>query len=278
MNKLFGVFIILLTVWVVKLSIDIYTLENQRVKALNHSLEQQNQRIATLYDQMIAVQEQQAKLNTQPISANIQTRAVENQNVSEHYQDQQHYIIDRLALIQANLQQQRVSIALEQTQNLRQKLAQEQPLAESLNTALIEALVRDQNTMTLYLQQRAEHQFILQQQLNSISQKLKPAMLDSRDSKWQWSSWLSIGRAEQIPDMQNRILHYKELQLRLLLAQHALYSGQPTFYKAQIKDIIEGLSAYPDRNTHSIVTHLQKLESMALTTPPQLSALALMQN
>ncbi|KAF7276658.1 hypothetical protein GWI33_009985 [Rhynchophorus ferrugineus] len=278
MNRLLWLVVVLLLIWIIKLSVHIYGLENQQLHSLSNHQDQQNQRIATLYDQIVAIQEQQEKLATQAVKQSKSQASVSHVALPANVeQEQQRYISDRLALIQANLQQQRSGVALEQLQALRQKLVEEQPLPESLNTALIEALLRDQNSITLYLQQRNEHQQILQQQLHGIAQKLQPVMLDSKQNKWQWSSWLSFGRAEQIPDMQNRVFHYKELQLRLLLAQQALYAGQQAFYRAQLKDTIVALSAYPDRDTHQIVGNLQKLETMSLIATPQLSALALVQ-
>ncbi|MCH4248132.1 MAG: hypothetical protein LKF82_09955 [Acinetobacter populi] len=275
MNKVLWIILIVFCAWLSKLSIDVYSLENQKIDALNKNIEQQNQRVASLYDQLIALQKQQ---NSQPLAVSKTAPATAMSSTTEEKTySAQDYVQDRLQLIQAALQQQRFTVALEQIQHLRQQLIEKKLLSESLNLALIEALSKDQSAITLYMQQRAEHQQILQQQLLKIGRNFQADSLDQAQSKWQWSNWLSIGKADQIPDLQQRKLYFKQLQLQLLLAQQALYAGQTIFYRSQIQDMIEGLSAYPDRNARKVIESLQKLDRLALSAPPQLSALALMQ-
>ncbi|MFU8925310.1 hypothetical protein [Acinetobacter puyangensis] len=274
MNKVLWIILIILSVWLFKLSTDVYSLENRKVDVLNKNIEQQNQRIASLYDQLIALQKQQ---NHQPLPASKTSTSPSITATEEESYSAQDYVQDRLQLIQAALQQQRFTVALEQIQQLRQRLIDQQLLSESLNLALIEALSKDQSAITLYMQQRAEHQQILQQQLLKIGQNLQADSLDHVENKWRWSNWLSVGRADEIPDLQQRKLYFKQLQLQLLLAQQALYAGQSIFYRTQIQEMITGLSAYPDHNARQVLAGLQKLDRLALSAPPQLSALALVQ-
>lgn len=276
MYKVLWLILVLFGIWIVKLSFDLYSLENNKIAALSSSLEQQNQKIGGLYDQMIALQKQQT-----PMESNQQTKTTEQQlqpkaDLSIVYTAQD-YVVDRLQLIQSALQQQQFTVALEQIQILRQKLQLQKPLSERVNLALIEALNKDQNTITLFLQQRAEHQQVLQQELRQIEQALRPRSLDQEQQKWQWSTWFNISKADRVPNMQNRTIYFKHLQLQLLLAQQALYAGQVNFYRLQLQDIIEGLSVYPDQQARNIIASLRKLETLALSTPPQLSASALIQ-
>lgn len=317
MNKIGALILLLIVVWLGKLSFDLYFVKADQLNALNLSLNQQSQRVSALYDQLISMQQfheqsfqenpsltntsqnRQSKSNppknpnTQtsrsqqnqaqqnslqalnPTLASINASSFENQRLN---QDRLSYVKDRLSLIQAMLQQQRISMALSQIQNLKQKLGQEQLLASSLNSTLIEALQRDQNTISQYLQQRTEHLSILQQQLQKIETQLEPAPLDQASQSKSWSNWFKLQRVEpsQQPDLHQRALHYKEMQLQLLLAQQALNTGQNAFYRQQIATLAKNLAVYPDIASQSVLKSLQKLDGIALNPAPQLSAITLL--
>lgn len=322
MNKIGALILLLIVVWLGKLSFDLYFVKADQLNALNLSLNQQSQRVSALYDQLISMQQfheqsfqenpsltntsqnrqsksnQPKNPNTQtsrsqqnqaqqnqaqqnslqalnPTLASINASSFENQRLN---QDRLSYVKDRLSLIQAMLQQQRISMALSQIQNLKQKLGQEQLLASSLNSALIAALQRDQNTITQYSQQRSEHLSVLQQQLQKIETQLDPVALDQASQSRTWSNWFKLQRVEpsQQPDFQQRALHYKEMQLQLLLAQQALYAGQKAFYRQQIATLAENLAVYPDATSLSVLKSLQKLDGIALNPAPQLSAITLL--
>lgn len=272
MNKSILILVVCLIVWSTKLTVDVYLLKNQQLKQLDTLLDQQIQRLGNLNDQLVVLQKK-------TLMPNAEHPAI----VSEHNEpasfefSAQDYVIGRLQLIQSALQQQQFTLALEQMQDLRQLVIEKQPLAESLNQALLEALQRDQNRISIYLQQRTEHLQILQQQLNQVELAMSPKSLDRVENKWHWPSWLSIGRADQIPDLQNRALHYKQIQLQMLIARQAIYAGQHAFYQAQIEQIVQMLSAYPDQDSRDIITQLQKINTLTWSTPPQLKTLALLE-
>ena len=322
MNKIVALILLLIVVWLGKLSFDLYFVKADQLNALNLSLNQQSQRVSALYDQLISMQQfheqtfqenpsltntsqnrqsksnQPKNPNTQtsrsqqnqaqqnqaqqnslqalnPTLASINASSFENQRLN---QDRLSYVKDRLSLIQAMLQQQRISMALSQIQNLKQKLAQEQLLASSLNSALIAALQRDQNTITQYSQQRSEHLSVLQQQLQKIETQLEPVALDQASQSRSWSNWFKLQRVDQVqqPDLQQRALHYKEMQLQLLLAQQALYAGQKAFYRQQITTLAENLAVYPDATSQSVLKSLKNLDGIALNPAPQLSSITLL--
>ena len=304
MNKIGTLLLLLIVVWLGKLSFDFYTLKNDQVNALNLSLTQQNQRISALYDQIVSLQQAHKPILSEDLQGNGQSNSTQSQNASNQSQlnalqllnptlasvyasnfesqrlnqDRLSYVKDHLSLIQAMLQQQRISAALSQIQNLKQKLGQEQLLASSLNSTLIEALQRDQNTITQYSQQRSEHLSVLQQQLQKIETQLEPVALDQASQSRSWSNWFKLQRVEPShqPDLQQRALHYKEMQLQLLLAQQALYAGQKAFYRQQIATLAENLAVYPDATSQSVLKSLKSLDGIALNPAPQLSAITLL--
>lgn len=277
MNKIIGVILVILSIWVVKLSMDVYTFKKQQDEQINTSLEQQNQRIGKLTDQLVVLQKQSNTPTTSNKQPTQQVVVADNSPADIPLYTTRDVIYDKLQIIQTLLQQQRFNLALEQIQLLKQKIVEQQPLAESLNLALLQALGKDQNAITLYLQQRNEHEQVLQQELRQIEQEMQPKSLDQEQQKWQRSTWWNVSKANRIPDMQNRTLYFRQMQLQLLIAQQALFAGQITFYQSQIRDVVEGLSVYPDKQARAIVARLQKLDLLPLSTPPKLSALALMQ-
>ncbi len=76
--------------------------------------------------------------------------------------------------------------------------------------------------------------------------------------------------------MHQRALHYKEMQLQLLLAQQALNTGQNAFYRQQIATLTKNLALYPDIASQSVLKSLQKLDGIPLNPAPQLSAITLL--
>ena len=290
MNKIGTLLLLLIVVWLGKLSFDFYTLKNDQVNALNLSLTQQNQRISALYDQIVSLQQAHKPILSEDLQGNGQSNSTQSQNASNQSQSNALQLLnptlasvyasnfESQRLNQAMLQQQRISAALSQIQNLKQKLGQEQLLASSLNSTLIEALQRDQNTISQYLQQRTEHLSILQQQLQKIESQLEPAPLDQASQSKSWSNWFKLQRVEpaQQPDLHQRALHYKEMQLQLLLAQQALNTGQNAFYRQQIATLKKNLAVYPDIASQSVLKSLQKLDGIALNPAPQLSAITLL--
>lgn len=316
MNKIGALVLLIVVAWLGKLSFDMYYVKADQLNTLSKSLNQQNQRVSALYDQLVLLQQfhehgepsvqaqDQSATNRQtltkqnasstqtqsstapatsnnlhalnPTLASINASNFESQRLT---QDRLNYVKDRLSLIQAMLQQQRISMALSQIQSLKQKLGQEQLLASSLNSTLIEALQRDQNSITQYLQQRSEHLAVLQQQLQKIETQLEPTALDQPSQKSSWSNWFNLQRVEQgktAPNLQQRALHYKEMQLQILLAQQALYAGQNAFYRQQIDTLKKELNTYPDTTSKSVLSSLNRLDRMALNPAPQLSAMTLL--
>lgn len=297
MNKIFWIILILLAAWTAKLNFDIYNLEQQKVDVLNRNFEQQTQRIGALYDQIVALQslhkmdsaasdsaQKQASTSATASTTSTPTTATSTltaptaklPNTAVKYEAQD-AVIERLNVIQMYMTQQRFVAALENIQKLNQILVTQRPLSEQLNNALIEALGRDQTAITSYVKQRAQHQEILQQQLRQINTTLQPQALDQSSDKWHWSNWFNLSKVDQVPDMEYRNLHFKHMQLQLLIAQQALYAGQIPFYRTQIQQTIEMLAAYPDQNNRKIIANLQKLETLSLSNPPTISALSLLQ-
>lgn len=277
MNKWLWMIVAILTVWVLKLSVDVYRVNTKSLSILNTALDQQAQRLGNLNDQLVAMQQKQTSL---PIAAAdvASLNTAQTQPHLDAHEYTKHYVYDRLKLTQLAIEQQQFNLALQYIQGLREQLQQDKIFAgsETLNAALIEALVRDQANIVLYLQQRNEHVQLLQQQLKNLNQLLVPKPLTQQYNKWDISHWFNLSKQSQVPDLAQRNLNYKSLQLQVLLAHQALLAGQIDFYRQQVKDILQQVKMYPDEAAQQSIQQLKQIETLTLGGIPHMTALALM--
>lgn len=279
MNKWLWAVLAVLILWVLKLSVDVYQVNTKSLSILNTALDQQAQRLGNLNDQLVAMQQKQ---NASQPTANTNITALNTSVASspqvEAHEYTKHYVEDRLELTQLAIEQQQFNLALQYMHDLRQKLQEDRLFAgsETLNGALIAALVRDQANVLLYLQQRNEHVQLLQQQLKTLNLLLIPKPLTEQHHKWDISHWFTISKQSQVPDLAERNLNYKSLQLQVLIAQQALLAGQIEFYRQQVKDILQQVKVYPDEAARQSIKQLQQIEHLTLSDIPRMTALALM--
>lgn len=271
MNKILWLLLLGLGAWTVKLSVDVYELKNLQMGNLTTSIDQQSQRIGSLSDQLTALKNQNSAAPRQTREAQP---ASADQAMAYHIEE---YVHDRLQLINLMLQQQQITPALAQIITLQQQLMHEQPLPESLNTAVIQALQKDQQVINQYVQQRQQQLQLLQQQLIQVENAMQAAPLNTEQQKWSWASWLHISKADNTPDLENRQLHYQYLKLKLVLAQQALSAGEIAVYQTQLTGIIHDLALYPDEHSQQLSRALQQLQKQPMMETPQLSAAALLQ-
>lgn len=280
-----------------KISYDLYYKERQYTRQLHERLEQQNLRLLALNDQFIALQHHQNTANPSPTHAinsptnNANTNKTNNPtsnpqnnpnaqnhntNIAEH-----HWIQDRLVFIDSLIKEHKISVALAQMIALKQDLALHHYVPDSLNLALTQALNQDQNQFAKYMQdftaqQQAIHQLL--KQLDQQFQQTNSESLDQKSNNWQWQTWFKLSRAEQIPNMGERHLHLKYLQLSLLLAQNSLMAGQQQFYQQQMQDLAQNLKHYPDSFSQDLFAQIQQILQQPQLELPSLTALHLMQN
>ena len=282
MNKLVWLCLGLLFAGLLKIGFDLEQVQKQQLQVLNLSLEQQKQRLDRLNDQLIALNGQvnQANNSTSTVrnSASIENNtALPTLTQANAQVNPQHLLLEHLQLVQLTIQQQDYSAALAQIQDLRSYVEQKQPLSESLNAALVNALVTDQANLVSFVQQQNTQQSVLLQQLHAIEREIQPKALDTLEKKWQWSSWFSLSKSERVPDLKNHALHYQYIKLQLLLAQQALNAGQVVFYQTLMQEIVADVLHYPDDLSKTLAVNLNKLADISLVAQPKLSALSLLQ-
>ena len=272
-NKLIWIFLGLLLAVIIKISVDVYYTQPNTVQTLNAVIEQQKQKIATLNDQLIVLQRTVKNQQTSAINATPVESIIAH---PQSYYPQEEYLKDYLNIIQLQIQQQQFDQALLNIQNIKQKLSDQPLLNEAMHLALIDALEQDQQNVQIYVKQRVEHLFLLQQQLNRLENLIQAKPLDQQTEKWNIASWFSVEKANNIPELENRYLQYRYLQLKTILAQNALSTGQISFYRQQINDIKMQIQLYSDQDAKKIIQQLTKVENLPLTPQPQMSAVLLM--
>lgn len=275
MNKWLGGVIVLMFIWVAKLSWDIHQLNTLQLHHINMQIDQQSQRVGRLNDEFVALQ------NNLKTAVSIPSATISEGNTSQDPQIlyvARDYFADRIQLAQLAIDQQQFNLALEYIQELRQQLAEDQTISEALKDALLLALVRDQSNIVSYLQQRSEHLQLIQQQLSQLNRSLVPQSLDADDNKWDLSHWFSLEKASDTPHLLQRDIYYQKLQLKVMLAQQALLSGQVDFYRQQLAEVLILVDLQPDDKAKKIAQQVRKLQQMNLTRLPQMSAIALMRD
>lgn len=279
MNKGVWIILVILVGWTVKLSLDVYELNGKHLTALNGAIDQQNQRIGTLNDQLVALQQKQISSMDMVGNLNAENTQQAVQQASQQQETQLKKLIhDRLQLTQLAVEQQQFNLALEYIQETRQQLQHSVLGSDSLNQALMTALSTDQAAIVNYLQQRNEHLQILQQQLKTLNTLLVPSPLDQQQDKWDITNWFSIKRHSDVPDLSQRNLNYKQIQLNVLLAEQALLAGQTEFYQQQMNEILTQVAAYPDLAAQRSIEQLHKIKQTNLGGVPQVSALTLLRD
>ena len=278
MKKFLFCSMLLFLVWLCKLSYDIFQI-SQQLPAIASSLHQGEQRNASLNDQVVALQRQFEQVTgaaTPPMSAISQAPTGTAQT------DPLPLLRQRLELVQFALQQQQYMYALEKLNQLDQLLAQDM-LAPELKQGLHQAIQKDQLEIQQFVQAKERQQEALNTVMVEIDQRLSQALQNTQLSPARtqqqhfWQRWLQIEPLQRAdPQLMNRQLILKEIQLRLLLARQSLQYGQYAQYQQSIESIIRQLEQLPDHASQQLKQRLSKLKYLPVIPAPKLNSMALL--
>lgn len=278
MKKFLFCSMLLFLVWLCKLSYDIFQI-SQQLPAIVSSLHQGEQRNASLNDQVVALQRQFEQVTgaaTPPMSAISQAPTGTAQT------DPLPLLRQRLELVQFALQQQQYMYALEKLNQLDQSLAQDM-LAPELKQGLHQAIQKDQLEIQQFVQAKERQQEALNTVMVEIDQRLSQALQNTQLSPARtqqqhfWQRWLQIEPLQRAdPQLMNRQLILKEIQLRLLLARQSLQYGQYAQYQQSIESIIRQLEQLPDHASQQLKQRLSKLKYLPVIPAPKLNSMALL--
>lgn len=277
MKKLFILFLILALAWIVKLSYDLYLLNSAQTE-LNGRLNQIQQQNANLNDQLVALKRLVVSNSSTAAvasgSENSQTVAVDthqNLELVEQYLD----------LIEFALQQQQHAVAVEKLNRLKNEVAQ-LGLAPALAGSLEQAIVKDQETLKQWTNERVMQRNRLNELLSQIDAEIKkeiqlPHQASSTQTRSFWQRWIQIEPVEQMSSvLMQRHLILKEAQLRLLIAQNTLQQGQQVAFQQALQSVIDVLEQLPDERSQHWIKQLQQIKAAPLTPVPLLNTRTLL--
>lgn len=277
MKKLFILFLTLALAWIVKLSYDLYLLNSAQTE-LNGRLNQIQQQNANLNDQLVALKRLVVSNSSTAAvasgSENSQTVAVDthqNLELVEQYLD----------LIEFALQQQQHAVAVEKLKRLKNEVAQ-LGLAPALAGSLEQAIVKDQETLKQWTNERVMQRNRLNELLSQIDAEIKkeiqlPHQASSTQTRSFWQRWIQIEPVEQMSSvLMQRHLILKEAQLRLLIAQNTLQQGQQVAFQQALQSVIDVLEQLPDERSQHWIKQLQQIKATPLTPVPLLNTRTLL--
>ncbi|MCO8045723.1 hypothetical protein NI467_10245 [Acinetobacter bohemicus] len=277
MKKFFILFLTLALAWIVKLSYDLYLLNSAQTE-LNGRLNQIQQQNANLNDQLVALKRLVvSNSSTAPVasgSENSQTVAVDthqNLELVEQYLD----------LIEFALQQQQHAMAVEKLNRLKNEVAQ-LGLAPALAGSLEQAIVKDQETLKQWTNERVMQRNRLNELLSQMDAEIKkeiqlPHQASSTQTRSFWQRWIQIEPVEQMSSvLMQRHLILKEAQLRLLIAQNTLQQGQQVAFQQALQSVIDVLEQLPDERSQHWIKQLQQIKATPLTPVPLLNTRTLL--
>ncbi|MDM1782052.1 hypothetical protein [Acinetobacter sp. 10FS3-1] len=277
MKKFFILFLTLALAWIVKLSYDLYLLNSAQTE-LNGRLNQIQQQNANLNDQLVALKRLVVSNSSTAAvasgSENSQTVAVDthqNLELVEQYLD----------LIEFALQQQQHAMAVEKLNRLKNEVAQ-LGLAPALAGSLEQAIVKDQETLKQWTNERVMQRNRLNELLSQMDAEIKkeiqlPHQASSTQTRSFWQRWIQIEPVEQMSSvLMQRHLILKEAQLRLLIAQNTLQQGQQVAFQQALQSVIDVLEQLPDERSQHWIKQLQQIKATPLTPVPLLNTRTLL--
>ena len=274
MKKISFWIVLLAGVWLAKLSFDAMH-DAQALDQLQQQLKQAEQRTALMNDQLVALQ-RQLQQGSHAENVHVTTALpVPMTGLAPTLLIQQ-----QLQLVQFALDQQQSIYALEHLHQVQQHLPQSQvsaALQHSLNNAIEQDKQAIQQFVLAQTQQQQQFDQLLQQLDQKLQHSLEQPQLNvpqNESATWQWFKLEKIQRTP--PNLMQRNIALKEIQLRLLVAAQALHVGQKQQYRQSLQEVIQLLAQLPDAESQQLKAQLEKLSNLPIVTQPKLSSLALL--
>lgn len=277
MRKLVSIIILLSIAWLTKLSYDMWQI-SRTVPELQQSLLQSEQQYANLNDQLVALKRQ---TQTQS-SSDVQTAPLTNHEIIHTGIAPTVVIKQKLDLIQFAIDQQQFIYAVDHLTQLQQSLPQYE-IAPALQHSLNQAIEQDKQAIQQYvIAQNQRHQLIddlLQTIDKNIQQALAQPKLEMDQSgavSW-WKKWFRIEKVETPSiNLMNRSVVFKEVQLRLLIAEQALNQGKMAEYQNELQSVMQKLNELPDATSQQLKNRIAKVAHLSIVPVPKLSTLGLL--
>lgn len=275
--------------WLVKLSYDVVQMKNKFIEAQNDLLKNE-QTIAHLNDQLVALQRKSLPLSqNQSTQQNQQSKDLQSKDQQSSSNEMVGLnptvlIKQQLELVKFALQQQQYVYAIEQLNEI-DIVVEKNELADTLKLALHRAIAQDKAVIQQYVASRAIQEEQLAEALQLIERSLivesesSEIKLAKNEEKSWLSRWFSVDPVDQnIPNIVQRKLILKEIQLRMILAQQALVRGEILEYQSMLDLMIAELNGLPDAYSLKLKQRLIKLKQTKMNPMPKLSSLAILES
>lgn len=271
MKKLSILLVVVLVLWLFKLSYDVYLLREQQQQAQQHQ-SQLEQRNANLNDQLAAFKRQVGD----PVEAHT-TAITQVDPIPVDQIAPTKLIAMQLDYIEFALQQQQYALALEKLMQLDQNI-ESYSLAPTLKASLHQVVDKDRETIVQFVHARNTQNnkmvTLIQQldaELSKEIQKQHISLPEQQDQSFfkRWIQVESVDRPSAV--LMQRSLVLKEAQMRLLNAQQLLQKGQYQTFQIELNAIEKDLKQLPDINAQHFIQRINQLKQLPVFTAPVLN-------
>ncbi|AZC08496.1 hypothetical protein Q5M49_16785 [Acinetobacter nosocomialis] len=277
MRKLVSIIILLSIAWLAKLSYDMWQI-SRTVPELQQSLLQSEQQYANLNDQLVALKRQ---TQTQS-SSDVQTAPLTNHEIIHTGIAPTVVIKQKLDLIQFAIDQQQFIYAVDHLTQLQQSLPQYE-IAPALQHSLNQAIEQDKQAIQQYVIAQNQRHQLIDDLLQTIDKNIQQALaqpkleMDQSEAVSWWKKWFRIEKVETPSiNLMNRSVVFKEVQLRLLIAEQALNQGKMAEYQNELQSVMQKLNELPDATSQQLKNRIAKVAHLSIVPVPKLSTLGLL--
>ncbi|AWL20762.1 hypothetical protein DIW83_18015 [Acinetobacter nosocomialis] len=277
MRKLVSIIILLSIAWLAKLSYDMWQI-SRIVPELQQSLLQSEQQYANLNDQLVALKRQ---TQTQS-SSDVQTAPLTNHEIIHTGITPTVVIKQKLDLIQFAIDQQQFIYAVDHLTQLQQSLPQYE-IAPALQHSLNQAIEQDKQAIQQYVIAQNQRHQLIDDLLQTIDKNIQQALaqpkleMDQSEAVSWWKKWFRIEKVETPSiNLMNRSVVFKEVQLRLLIAEQALNQGKMAEYQNELQSVMQKLNELPDATSQQLKNRIAKVAHLSIVPVPKLSTLGLL--
>ena len=277
MRKLVSIIILLSIAWLAKLSYDMWQI-SRTVPELQQSLLQSEQQYANLNDQLVALKRQ---TQTQS-SSDVQTAPLTNHEIIHTGIAPTVVIKQKLDLIQFAIDQQQFIYAVDHLTQLQQSLPQYE-IAPALQHSLNQAIEQDKQAIQQYVIAQNQRHQLIDDLLQTIDKNIQQALaqpkleMDQSEAVSWWKKWFRIEKVETPSiNLMNRSVVFKEVQLRLLIAEQALNQGKMAEYQNELQSVMQKLNELPDATSQQLKNRIAKVANLSIVPVPKLSTLGLL--
>ncbi|MDO7220708.1 hypothetical protein [Acinetobacter nosocomialis] len=277
MRKLVSIIILLSIAWLAKLSYDMWQI-SRTLPELQQSLMQSEQQYANLNDQLVALKRQ---TQTQS-SSDVQTAPLTNHEIIHTGIAPTVVIKQKLDLIQFAIDQQQFIYAVDHLTQLQQSLPQYE-IAPALQHSLNQAIEQDKQAIQQYVIAQNQRHQLIDDLLQTIDKNIQQALaqpkleMDQSEAMSWWKKWFRIEKVETPSiNLMNRSVVFKEVQLRLLIAEQALNQGKMAEYQNELQSVMQKLNELPDATSQQLKNRIAKVAHLSIVPVPKLSTLGLL--